>query len=94
FKKEQPVHIEKTSSKEQLLTAGLVVIGVLPTLQQKGLGTLLQQEFERKAREMGAQQLQLSVRKNNNTAIRSYERNGYIITEETTPSYVMTKKLF
>ncbi len=78
---------------EQPLTAGLVVIGVRPNLQQKGLGTLLQQEFERKAKEMGAQQLQLSVRTQNEKAIRSYKRNGYEITEETATSYIMIKPL-
>lgn len=93
LKKEQPAIIEKPSMMEQPLTAGLVVIGVLPDLQQKGLGTLLQQEFERKASEMGAQQLQLSVRQNNDKAIRSYKRNGYFISSETGPSFVMIKKL-
>jgi ribosomal protein S18 acetylase RimI-like enzyme len=71
----------------------LVVIGIRPDLQQKGLGTFLQQEFERKAIEMGAQQLQLSVRTDNLKAIKSYLRNGYEIEKEVAPSYVMIKKL-
>lgn len=93
LKKEQPTTAAKPAIKEQPLTAGLVVIGVLPRLQQKGLGTLLQQEFERKAREMGALRLQLSVRQINERAIRSYKRNGYYISEETGPSFVMQKDL-
>ncbi|MES2559923.1 MAG: GNAT family N-acetyltransferase [Bacteroidota bacterium] len=93
FIKEQPAVTTKPAMKEQPLTAGLVVIGVLPALQQKGLGTFLQQEFERKAKEMGALQLQLSVRKNNDNAIRSYQRNGFHISTETGPSYVMVKDL-
>lgn len=93
LKKEQPMAIATPKAKNELLTAGLVVIGVLPNLQQKGLGTLLQQEFERKAKDMGAQQLQLSVRVQNERAIRSYQKNGYEITEENTVSYIMIKNL-
>lgn len=91
LKKDLPMAVSKP--KYQPLTAGLVVIGVIPNLQQKGLGTLLQQEFERKAIEMGAHQLQLSVRINNTKAIKSYQRNGYVIEKEVAPSYVMIKKL-
>ena len=91
--KEQPIATQKQVFKDEPLTAGLVVIGVLPNLQQKGIGTLLQKEFERKAIEMGAKRLQLSVRKNNEQAIRSYNRNGYHIQSEAGPSYVMIKNL-
>ena len=93
FKKDQPMAVSKHMTKDEPLTAGLVVIGVIPNLQQKGLGTLLQQEFERKAIEMGALQLQLSVRIDNTKAIKSYQRNGYVIEKEVAPSYVMIKKL-
>jgi ribosomal protein S18 acetylase RimI-like enzyme len=93
LKKDLPMHVSKPKPEDEPLTAGLVVIGVIPNLQQKGLGTLLQQEFERKAIEMGAQQLQLSVRINNTKAIKSYQRNGYVIEKEVAPSYVMIKKL-
>jgi ribosomal protein S18 acetylase RimI-like enzyme len=80
-------------NKSSTLTAGLVVIGVRPNLQQKGLGTILQQEFEAKARSMGAKRLQLSVRKTNQQAIKSYQRNGYTIHHELGPSFVMIKEL-
>lgn len=95
LKKDRPMGIKPASEQtsKQPLTAGLVVIGVLPNLQQKGLGTLLQQEFERKAKELGAKRLQLSVRKQNAKAIKSYERNGYTITEEGEVSYIMHKLL-
>ena len=71
----------------------MVVIGVVPNLQQKGLGTLLQQEFERKAIEMGAKRLSLSVRKQNENAIKSYTKNGYKINDENETSFIMTKDL-
>lgn len=93
IKNEKPLSVQLPNLKNEPLTAGLVVIGVRPNLQQKGLGTLLQQEFERKAKEMGAEQLQLSVRTQNEKAIRSYKRNGYEITEETSTSYIMIKPL-
>lgn len=95
LKKEQPKASlpQKNKAENEPLTAGLVVIGVMPNLQQKGLGSLLQQEFERKAIAMGAQRLSLSVRTKNDKAIRSYQRNGYSIQREEGPSYIMTKML-
>lgn len=93
LKADKPLSQVNTCHTTQPLTAGLVVIGVIPTLQQKGLGTILQQEFERKAIEMGAKQLQLSVRTDNTKAIKSYQKNGYEIEKEVAPSYVMIKKL-
>ncbi|MCB0572768.1 MAG: GNAT family N-acetyltransferase [Phaeodactylibacter sp.] len=58
--------------------AGLVVIGVDPAFQGKGYGSLLLQEFERRALEdYGIHTLQLTVRADNEQAIRAYERNGW-----------------
>ena len=93
LKKEQPMAVTQPKPKNEPLTAGLVVIGVVPNLQQKGLGTLLQQEFERKAIEMGAKRLSLSVRKQNEKAIRSYTRNGYVKRDENETSFIMVKEL-
>jgi ribosomal protein S18 acetylase RimI-like enzyme len=93
FKKEQPMAVTQPKPKDEPLTAGLVVIGVVPNLQKKGLGTLLQQEFERKAKEMGAKRLSLSVRKQNERAISSYKRNGYVFSDENETSFVMIKNL-
>lgn len=90
-KSQQKIATKPHQATEQIPTAGLVVIGVHHTWLKKGIGTLLQQEFERKAISMGAKRLQLSVRKNNEQAIRSYKRNGYHIDSESGPSYVMTK---
>ncbi len=58
-------------------TAGLVVIGVDPAFQGKGYGSLLLQEFERRAREMGCTRMGLTVEKDNLQAIRAYTRNGW-----------------
>lgn len=93
LKKDKPLAESAPSILDEPLTAGLVVIGVLPNLQQKGLGTLLQQEFERKSKEMGAKRLQLSVRTTNKRAIGSYIRNGYKIISESSTSYIMIKEL-
>lgn len=93
LKKEQPMAAAQPEQYAGPLTAGLVVIGVRPDLQQKGLGSKLQEEFERKAKEMGAEQLQLSVRTKNERAINSYKRNGYSISSESDVSYIMLKSL-
>jgi ribosomal protein S18 acetylase RimI-like enzyme len=82
-----------TNNSEELGSAGLVVIGVHPKWQGKGIGTILQQEFEAKARSMEARRLQLSVRKNNEQAIKSYQRNGYHIHKEEDLSFLMIKEL-
>ncbi|MEZ4963548.1 MAG: N-acetyltransferase [Saprospiraceae bacterium] len=59
--------------------AGLVVIGVDPACQGKGYGSLLLQEFERRAVEdYGVRKLQLTVLADNAQAIRAYERNGWV----------------
>ena len=59
--------------------AGLVVIGVDPGCQGKGYGSLLLQEFERRAIEQyGVHRLQLTVLSRNQQAIRAYERNGWV----------------
>jgi GNAT superfamily N-acetyltransferase len=69
---EKPISIKPIEPHNTGLTAGLVVIGVHPSQHKKGIGSLLQQEFERKAKQMGATQMQLSVRVENAQAISSY----------------------
>jgi ribosomal protein S18 acetylase RimI-like enzyme len=98
IKKRLGMHEEAPATKKPLnksneLIAGLVVIGVNPILHKKGIGTLLQQEFERRAKQYGATQMQLSVRIENERAISSYKRNGWTITEDQGISYLMTKKI-
>lgn len=93
LKNEKPLAIAQSKPQNEPLTAGLVVIGVIPNIQQKGLGTLLQQEFERKAFEMSAKRLFLSVRKTNEKAIKSYMRNGYQICNNEGSTFQMIKEL-
>ena len=72
---------------------GLVVIGVDPRYHGAGYGAAMLQEFERLAREDGAQWLELSVSSWNQKAIASYERNGWSVARRNGDSLVMTKDL-
>ena len=91
---EKPIKLTPTLHSEFAGTpAGLVVIGVDPSYHKKGIGSLLQQEFERIAIEKGADYMQLSVRKENTQAISSYKRNGWTIEEDQRIAYGMKKKL-
>ncbi len=80
-------------NKNEKLQAGLVVIGVLPSLHKKGIGSLLIKEFEERVQKMGATFLSLSVRKKNEKGIAAYRRNGWEIETDEGPSYIMTKTL-
>ena len=69
---------------------GLVVIGVDPAFQGKGIGSMLLQEFEKLAKEDGVKRIFLSVKIENSKAIKSYERNNwleYSSNEETKTMY-------
>ncbi len=71
---------------------GLVVIGVDPAYQGKGFGSLLLQEFERRAvEEYRIRRLQLTVHTDNAQAIRAYERNGWVISRAQGESTSMVK---
>lgn len=62
---------------------GLVVIGVNPASHGKGYGSALLQEFEERARRHeGVKRIQLSVKSNNDKALRSYLRNGWVVKSE------------
>jgi len=56
---------------------GLVVIGVIPSHQGKGIGSELLQEFERLAKANNIRRIYLSVKKENKKAIKSYEKNDW-----------------
>ncbi|MCC7532445.1 MAG: GNAT family N-acetyltransferase [Bacteroidia bacterium] len=71
--------------------AGLVVIGVNPKYQKKGIGSKLQIEFESKSKTFNIKKLSLSVKKNNEKAINSYKRNGYVIDKEIDGVFIMKK---
>lgn len=72
---------------------GLVVIGVHPSFQGKGYGSLLLKEFERISRQKGLNKMVLSVRTKNAQAIKSYVRNGWTISKVDGKSTSMEKIL-
>ncbi len=76
-----------------ILTAGLVVIGVEPASQGKQYGKLLLEEFEHIARIKGAVKLILSVKKNNEQAIKSYLKNGWLVGKSDDHSQSMYKNI-
>ncbi|HMS64796.1 MAG TPA: GNAT family N-acetyltransferase [Ignavibacteria bacterium] len=80
-------------SKSAEPVAGLVVIGVSKEYMGKGYGSILLQEFEKKSKEMNIKQMALSVKSENKKAIKSYERNGWVITKETGDYYEMEKTI-
>lgn len=90
FVKEKPVPIVQGETQPH---AGLIVIGVDPAWQGKGLGSMLLKEFERQAELAGFRNLQLTVRTDNQQAITSYERNGWKITRTEGKSTAMEKQL-
>lgn len=85
--------VDNTKRKTTEPVAGLVVIGVSKEYMGKGYGSLLLQEFENKSIQMNIKKMALSVKSENKKAIKSYERNGWIITKETGDYYEMEKSL-
>lgn len=72
---------------------GLVVIGVKQDLQGKGYGSKLLQEFERVSKGFGFNKMMLTVRSDNNQAIKSYLRNGWVVSKVGGKSTSMEKLL-
>jgi ribosomal protein S18 acetylase RimI-like enzyme len=93
-KPDKPIVLKaQTLNTTNELQAGLVIIGVSPQLHKKGIGSLLQIEFEKRATQQKATLLSLSVRRLNDKAISSYRRNGWEIKADEGPSFLMTKKI-
>ncbi len=74
-----PPKLPKSGLKKQKETphTGLVVIGVNPEFQGKGIGSKLMQEFENHTLKVGIRHMRLTVKKNNLQAIKAYEKNGW-----------------
>ena len=72
-------------------TSGLVVIAVHPDFQGEGHAAALLEEFERKSKLFGCRAMQLSVRSDNEKAIRSYLKNGWAIARTFDSSHTMEK---
>lgn len=80
--------------KQEFKTSwGLVVIGVDPSQQGKGVGSVLLSEFERLAREDNVEYINLTVKKENGKAIRAYRKNGWSEKFRSNDSISMHKKL-
>lgn len=70
---------------------GLVVIAVHPDHRGSGLAKQLLKEFEERVRSYKQNELVLSVKKDNNRAIKAYSNYGWKIKEEHPKTYVMNK---
>ena len=70
---------------------GLVVIGVDPKFIGKGYGSKLLIEFEKRAVNFGFKKIALTVKTDNDVAIRSYLKNGWITTSVTGKATAMHK---
>ncbi len=89
----------RADQKKQNQTSGiivpyvaLIVIGVRADKQGKGYGSMLLQEFERKTIELGYKKMLLTVLTNNIKAIKSYEKNAWVIANSTKQSTTMEKQ--
>jgi len=63
-------------------SVGLIDIAVLPKHQGNGYSSMLLKAFENKCYEKGLNKMHLSVKPENNKAIQSYLRNGWVIFEK------------
>lgn len=72
---------------------GLVVIGVIAKFQGRGIGSLLLNEFEKRAQKDGVKEITLSVKIENNQAIAAYKKNGWLIKLEDQESLTMYKNI-
>lgn len=84
---------KKIKKESREIQSGLVVIGVISDYHGKGCGSLLLQEFENKTKKMNISLMGLTVRNDNDKAIRSYERNGWIRNSLSGNSLEMIKRL-
>ena len=70
---------------------GLVVIGVHPHFRGRGVAKQLMAEFEKRALDFGRDEMVLSVKKDNASAIKAYSKVGWHKREEHDKTYVMHK---
>lgn len=72
---------------------GLVVIGVHPTYQGKGYGSIILKEFEEHSVRFGLKRMLLTVNAHNLQAIKSYKSNGWFVVNTANKSVSMEKRL-
>lgn len=73
------------TSPEEPSTRHLYGMWVAPEARASGLGTRLAEEIEDWSRTVGAEEIELWVVEANHTAVRLYERAGFMPTGETQP---------
>ena len=83
FLSKQDKKIMPARTPEELKrSVGLIDIAVSPKHQGKGYSSILLKAFEDKCHEIGLKKMHLSVKPENNKAIQSYIRNGWVIFEK------------
>ena len=71
---------------------GLIVIGLKKEYQGEGIGSLLLNEFENKAKNnIDIEKISLSVKPENINAIKAYSKNGWKIIKTTKDSVQFAK---
>lgn len=86
--------VEIRSAKIPLVPhVGLVVIGVHPDFHGKGYGSALLKEFENITTRTGFSKMMLTVKSDNEQAIKSYLRNGWVVSRVEGKSTSMEKRL-
>lgn len=83
----------KTINKEEFIPfVGLVIIGLKKENQGKGIGAILLNEFEKRAKkDYEIKRISLSVKLQNTNAIKAYSKNGWEIANQTKTSIQMHK---
>jgi GNAT superfamily N-acetyltransferase len=77
--------------EELLNSAGLIDIAVQPKFQKQGYSSKLLKSFEENCFIIGIRRMHLSVKPENNSAIKSYIRNGWIILSQNTNQITFIK---
>lgn len=88
--KPKPTSVQLQNYK---IRAGLVVIGVLPEYRGTEVIKLLMNEFENKAIELNVFETALSVKKDNQRAIKAYGKFGWEVIEESENTFVLGKEI-
>lgn len=85
---------KKNKNNDFIPFMGLVVIGLRKDNQGKGIGEILLNEFEKRAKIINeVKKISLSVKPQNTNAIKAYSKNGWKIGEQTKMSIQMFKFL-
>jgi len=85
---------EKTHAnipEELLNSAGLIDIAVQPKFQKQGYSSKLLNSFEENCFNIGIKKMHLSVKPENESAIKSYKRNGWIILSQSRNQIIFIK---